>query len=54
MKMKKRQYTCKLCGIIIRGYGSNGIGHALTKGGVCCDQCNLEKVLPARMRGIHL
>jgi hypothetical protein len=49
-----RRYTCKLCDRTFEGVGSKGIGHVLSKGGVCCDECNYTKVLPARMRGEHL
>jgi len=44
-----RKYTCKLCGETFQGFG-----HMLSKGGYCCDECNLTKVLPARSRGEHL
>ena len=31
-----------------------GVGHFLSKGGYCCDECNQTKVLPARFKGVHL
>ena len=40
---------CKLCKKEYEGYG-----HMLSKGGECCDECNWTKVLPARMKGVHL
>jgi hypothetical protein len=44
-----RIFECKLCG---ESYA--GIGHMLSKGGQCCDGCNWTKVLPARLKGVHL
>ncbi len=44
-----RNYLCKLCGDVFQG-----VGHMLSKGGVCCDECNYTKVLPARFKGEHL
>ena len=41
--MKK---TCCICGETFEGYGNNA---APVKDGTCCDKCNLEKVIPARM-----
>jgi len=39
--------TCCFCGKIIRGYGNNA---QPLKEGVCCDICNVMKVLPHRLR----
>lgn len=39
---------CKLCKKEIIGYGN-----MLSKGGKCCDDCNLYIVLPARLKGVH-
>ena len=44
-----RKFNCKLCGKTFVG-----IGHMLSKGGYCCDECNWTKVLPARLKGEHL
>lgn len=41
--MKK---TCCICGETFEGYGNNA---APVKDGTCCDKCNLEKVIPARI-----
>ena len=38
---------CCLCGEKIIGYGNNPM--PLKKGGVCCNKCNLEKVIPERI-----
>ena len=49
-------YTCKLCHNDFKGTNRHtaGVGHFLSKGGYCCDECNYTKVLPARTRGVHL
>jgi len=39
--------TCCLCGIEIRDYGNNA---SPVKDGVCCDDCNRQKVIPARVK----
>jgi len=46
---KGKLLTCALCEVEFVGWG-----HMLSQGGVCCDECNWTKVLPARMKGIHL
>ena len=38
--------TCVLCGNKIFGYGNNASPVA---DGTCCDLCNMEKVIPARL-----
>ena len=38
--------TCCLCGADIQGHGNNA---SPVKEGVCCDECNLFKVVPARL-----
>ena len=38
--------TCCLCGVEIKGYGNNALP---VKDGGCCDDCNLFKVVPARL-----
>lgn len=37
---------CCLCGEEFEGYGNNPA--PLKESGECCDQCNAEKVIPAR------
>lgn len=51
-----KSYNCKLCEKTFKGTNRHtaGVGHFLSKGGHCCDKCNQNKVLPARMRGVHL
>ena len=38
---------CVLCGGICELYGNNP--HPLANDGLCCDDCNLNKVVPARL-----
>ena len=45
--MKK---TCCLCGKEFDGYGNNPA--PLKESGECCDQCNAEKVIPARLEAV--
>jgi len=40
------EVTCVLCGERIVGYGNNA---APLASGKCCDRCNGERVLPARL-----
>ena len=42
--MKK---TCCLCGGEFEGYGNNPA--PVKESGECCDRCNAEKVIPARL-----
>jgi len=44
-----RAFECRICEEIFKG-----VGHTLSQGGVCCDDCNLKWVMPLRMRGLHL
>ena len=39
--------TCCLCGGEFGGYGNNPA--PLKESGECCDRCNAEKVIPARL-----
>ena len=41
---------CVLCGEPYQGYGNNP--WPMANAGRCCDQCNLDKVLPARLKHI--
>lgn len=42
---------CCICGEPIQGYGNNPA--PVCDDGVCCDKCNIEKVIPARLSSIH-
>lgn len=41
--------SCCLCGKLFTGYGNNPWPLA-SNGCRCCDECNLNKVVPARIR----
>ena len=45
--MKK---TCCLCGEEFEGYGNNPA--PVKESGECCDRCNAEKVIPARLEAL--
>lgn len=47
---KQKKSKCCICGKEIKGYGNNA---APIKSGVCCDECNSEKVIPARLALIN-
>lgn len=42
--------TCVICGMKYRGFGNNA---EPVKSGQCCDYCNFNKVLPARLGRIR-
>jgi len=44
--MKSKTYKCVLCKKEFEGYGNNA---QPAKVGKCCDSCNLNKIIPARM-----
>lgn len=43
-----KKFRCCLCGKVVSGYGNNPA--PLKIEGVCCDECNLTKVIPARIK----
>ena len=43
----KETKICCLCGQEFIGWGNNP--QPLAEEGACCDQCNLERVIPARL-----
>ena len=45
--MKK---TCCLCGVEFEGYGNNPA--PVKESGECCDRCNAEKVIAARLEAL--
>ena len=53
--MKKSR--CCLCGKEFDGFGNDPrpVMEAFGKGewNVCCDDCNMRRVIPARMKGLH-
>lgn len=38
---------CCICGKIIKGYGNNA--EPVVYNGLCCDKCNKEVIIPARI-----
>lgn len=41
--------TCCICGKEFDGYGNNPYPYT-DEDGVCCDECNMTYVIPARIR----
>lgn len=48
MSEQNLKYTCCFCGRPFYGYGNNA--EPVIKNGICCDECNLKKVIPARIK----
>ena len=42
--------TCCICGQKYTGWGNNA---EPVKEGYCCDRCNMDRVIPARMRRLR-
>ena len=54
MAMKEPEsFTCCLCGNKIFGEWPNN-PQPLVEKGECCDECNLKKVIPARLARVKL
>lgn len=43
---------CSICGCDIQGYGNNSFP-VRKDGNPCCNKCNVEKVIPARLKLIN-
>lgn len=41
---------CCICGKEIIGYGNNAYPYGTTGNDRCCDECNVTKVIPERIR----
>ena len=41
---------CCICGKFFVGYGNNP--YPVKESGVCCNECNANKVIPARLRQV--
>lgn len=48
-----RTGKCCICGKELNGYGNNPEPVEPYEAGLCCDECNAEKVIPARRKFIH-
>lgn len=46
---KTTKTKCCLCGCDIEGYGNNPWPLNNDEDARCCDKCNADKILPARM-----
>lgn len=44
---------CCFCGAVINGHGSNPYPECTEADAVCCDECNLQIVVPARIKYIE-
>lgn len=49
MRDSKSKRECVICGREFSGYGNNP--WPVMQSGKCCDECNFDAVLPARMAG---
>lgn len=48
-----QSFTCVLCDkIILKEFGNNPA--PLAHDGLCCDSCNVSKVIPARMKALNV
>lgn len=45
---------CCICGKEIKGYGNNPYLVVKKDGKKCCDECNITKVIPARIELIKI
>ena len=48
--MKKEKYICCLCGKEFVGIGNDPFPLVKTPDAKCCDKCNAEKVIVARLK----
>ncbi len=51
MSENNLKYTCCFCGLLFYGYGNNA--EPVIENGVCCDECNQKKVIPARIKALQ-
>lgn len=51
MSEQNLKYTCCFCGLPFYGYGNNA--EPVIKNGVCCNECNKTKVIPARIKSLE-
>lgn len=51
--MSKKVRKCCICGekLPIGKYGNNPEPVKPSSSGVCCDKCNMQVVIPARLKG---
>lgn len=46
-----KKINCCICGKEIKRYGNNP--WPIKKEGLCCDECNLEVVIPTRIKNMY-
>lgn len=49
--LKEKAHICSICGRLFEGYGNNP--KPVEDLGVCCDECNRNVVIPARLSSIR-
>lgn len=49
---RNMKFKCCLCGNLYIGYGNNPYPLSLNESDKCCNDCNMNLVLPARIIGI--
>ena len=49
MVKKTEKQVCVICGKEFVGWGNNALPVA---DGLCCNECNYEKVIPARLKAL--
>ena len=49
MEKLDSEYVCCICGKTFNGYGNNPYPVSKNENDKCCDQCNLDVVIPARL-----
>ena len=49
MAQYDNEYVCCICGKTFNGYGNNPYPVSKDENAKCCDQCNLDAVIPARL-----
>ena len=47
------EYECCLCGKKFSGFGNNPWPIDMRTDARCCDECNLSKVIPARLEYVY-
>lgn len=48
-----RKYKCSICKVEIDGKYQFGNNAEPINNGICCDKCNTEKVIPARIKILY-
>ena len=49
MAKSDNEYVCCICGKTFNGCGNNPYPVSKDENAKCCDQCNLDAVIPARL-----